>query len=667
MNRIGRVPPSVKSEVARLRADLERHNRLYYEARPEITDYDFDQMMRRLQELEAQHPELADPNSPSSRVGGASSDGFATVTHDPPMLSIENAYSVEELRQWHERVQRGVGREEIEYEAELKIDGVSIDLLYEKGALTRAATRGDGVRGDDVTVNVRTVRTLPLRVDSKLARLAVRGEIYISKTDFAKLNEEAEEAGQVPLANARNAAAGSLRQKDPKLVAQRRLSGFVYHLVSTDQIRVESQWKAYALLEKLGFPLNPERALCASLEEVEEFIETWRERRHDLPFDIDGIVVKVNSRELQQELGATSKAPRWAVAFKYPPEAATTVVREIQFYVGRTGTVTPVAVFDPVRLGGTKVMNASLHNFDEVARKDVRIGDTVSVEKGGDIIPKVTQVFVEKRPRGAEAVVPPVHCPVCGQPLQKLGEEVAIRCVNSGCPAIVLQAITHFGGRKAMDIEGLGSQTVTALLEAGLITDIASIFELTVDNIAALERKGEKSAAKLIEQIERSKTNDLSRFIFALGLPNVGERAGRLLAARFQTAQALMEATGEQLVQVSEIGPVVAESITSYFDVPANRERVEKMLRLGVAPTHTAVATGDKLAGKTIVVTGTLSRFSRDEIHKLIEREGGKASGTVSSKTAWVVAGEAAGSKLEKARSLGVPVISEDEFVALIE
>ncbi len=667
MNRIPVVRTTAKSEVARLRAELERHNRLYYEARPEIGDYEFDQRMRRLQELEAQHPELADPNSPTSRVGGALSEGFATVIHDPPMLSIENAYSVDELRQWHERVKRGLGRDDIEYEAELKIDGVSIDLLYEKGALTRAATRGDGVRGDDVTPNVRTVRTLPLRIGTKLARLAVRGEIYISRTDFAKLNEEAEEAGQPALANPRNAAAGSLRQKDPKLVAQRRLSAFVYHLVGTDDARIESQWKAYALLERLGFPLNPERALCANIEEVEQFIAKWHERRHDLPFQIDGIVVKVNARELQQELGATSKAPRWAVAFKYPPEAATTVVREIQFYVGRTGTVTPVAVFDPVQLGGTKVMNASLHNFDEVARKDVRIGDTVSVEKGGDIIPKVTQVFTENRPRGARAVVPPAHCPVCAQPLQRTEGEVAIRCVNAGCPAIVLQAITHFGGRKAMDIEGLGAQTVSALLEAGLITDMASIFELTVEKVAALDRKGEKSAAKLIEQIERSKTNDLSRFIFALGLPNVGERAARLLAEQFQSIQALMDATGEQLVDVNEIGPVVAEAITSYFAVPANRARIGKMQRLGVAPTHTAIATGNKLAGKAVVVTGTLTRFSRDEIHKLIEREGGKASGAVSSKTAYVVAGQAAGSKLEKAKSLGVPVLTEDEFVALIE
>ncbi len=656
-----------KSEIEKLRRELERHNRLYYiDARPEISDYDFDQMMRRLQELEAKHPEYADPNSPSARVGGEPIGSFPTVIHDPPMLSIENAYSLDELREWDERVKRGLGFDQIEYEAELKIDGVSIDLLYENGALRRAATRGDGARGDDVTPNVRTVRALPLRVDTKLRRLEVRGEIYISKNDFAKLNEQAEEAGDAPLANPRNAAAGSLRQKDPKLVAQRRLSAFVYHVVATDELRIESQTESYAMLENLGFPLNPERALCPDLAAVEKFIERWRERRHNLAFDIDGIVVKVNRREQQLELGATSKAPRWAIAFKYPPEAAQTVVREIQFYVGRTGTVTPVAVFDPVHIGGTKVTNASLHNFDEVARKDVRIGDTVSVEKGGDIIPKITDVLTEKRPRGAKALLPPESCPVCGEPLRHFEGEVAIRCINQGCPAIVMGSILHFAGRKAMDMEGLGEETVKAMLEAGLIEDYASLYELKVDEVAALERKGHKSASKLIEEIERSKHSELSRFIFGLGIRFVGERAAKVLAARFESIEGLMDATVDELVEVPEIGPKVAEAVTFHFSVPANRERIETMKRLGVSPRYVATATGTRLAGKTVVVTGTLSRFSRDEIHKLIEREGGKPGGSVSSKTSYVVAGEAAGSKLDKAKLLGVPVLSEDEFLALV-
>lgn len=654
-----------KSEIGKLRKALERHNRLYYEGKPEISDFDFDQMMRRLEELERAHPELDDPNSPSRRVGGALIESFPTVIHDPPMLSIENAYTLDELREWHERVLRGIGREEVEYEAELKIDGISIALKYEDGALVRAATRGDGVRGDDVTPNVRTVRVLPLTLKDEVS-LEVRGEIYIAKRDFVKLNEALEEAGEEPLANPRNAAAGAVRQKDPRLVARKRLSAYMYHVVGVDGRQVESQWAAYTLLDRLGVPTNPERALCKSLDDVIAFIEKWREHRHDLDFEIDGIVVKVNRREEQLELGATSKAPRWIVAFKYPPEAAQTIVRNINVYVGRTGSVTPVAEFDPVRLGGTKVVNASLHNFEELARKDVRIGDTITVEKGGDIIPKVTAVLVDKRPAGAVAFAVPEHCPVCGQPLHKFEDEVAIRCINQGCPAIVLQSLTHFASRKAMDIEGLGWQTVQALLDAGLVTDTASIYELTPEQVAALERKGEKSAQKLIEQIGRSKTNELSRLIFGLGIRMVGERAAKILAERYQSIDALMNATVEELVEVREIGPKVAESITFYFAVPANRERLEKMKRLGVAPTHVAKATGDRLAGKTVVVTGTLSRYSREDIHKLIEREGGKPGSSVSSKTSYLVAGESAGSKLEKARSLNVAVLSEDEFLELI-
>jgi DNA ligase (NAD+) len=655
-----------EKEIAKLRRELERHNRLYYvDAAPEITDFDFDQMLRRLQELEAQHPELFDPASPSQRVGGAPIESFATVIHDPPMLSIENAYTIDELREWDERVKRGIGFEAVEYEAELKIDGVSIDLLYERGILTRAATRGDGVRGDDVTPNVRTVRSLPLKVDAKYDRLEVRGEIYIAKSDFVRYNEQLEEAGEEPLANPRNAAAGALRQKDPKLAAQRRLSAFVYHVVTAGDRRIDSQSAAYDVIEKLGFPLNPRRGVFPDIDAVIEFIEAIRTERHDLQFDIDGIVVKVNRRELQQELGATSKFPRWAIAFKYPPEAAKTIVREIRLYVGRTGTVTPVAHFDPVPLGGTTVVNASLHNFDELARKDVRVGDTIMVEKGGDIIPKVVEVL-EHAPHSVP-FEPPTACPTCGEPLHRFEEEVAIRCINQGCPAIVLQSLTHFGSRKAMDIEGLGWQTVQALLDAKLVDDYASIYELTEEQVAGLERKGEKSAKKLIDNIAQSKTNDLSRLIYALGIRFVGERVAKVLAERFQSLDALMNATREELLETPEIGPKLADSIGFYFSVPANRDRIEKMTRLGVAPTHVPTATGSRLAGKTVVVTGTLQRFSRDEIHKLIEREGGKASASVSSKTSYLVAGEAAGSKLEKAKSLGVEVLTEDEFLALVE
>lgn len=656
-----------KKEIETLRAELERHNRLYYlEAAPEISDFEFDQKMKRLQELEATHPELFDANSPSQRVGGAPIESFPTVIHDPPMLSIENAYSLEELQDWHQRVQRGLGVEEVTYEAELKIDGVSISLLYENGALTRGATRGDGVRGDDVTPNVRTIRTLPLRIDPKVKRLEVRGEIYLAKAEFARICAEMEEAGLEPPANPRNFAAGSIRMKDPKTVAERRLSAVLYHLVDAGGRRPVSQTAAYELLESLGLPTNPQRALCPTLDDVVDFIEHWREHRHDLPFEIDGIVVKVDSRDQQLELGATSKAPRWIVAFKYPPEAAETVVREIRFQVGRTGAVTPVAMFDPVHIGGTTVVNASLHNFEEIARKDVRIGDTVSVEKGGDIIPKITAVLTAKRPRGARAVKPPEKCPVCGEPLHKFEGEVAVRCINQGCPAILRESVLHFAARKAMDIEGIGEKSVDLFLEKGLLRDYASLYEMRKQDVAALERWGEKSAESLIAQIEKSKTNELSRLIFGLGIRFVGERAAKILAEHYGSIDALMEAKAEDLVKIHEIGPKVAESITVYFSVPANRDRIGRMKRLGVAPTHVATVRGDRLAGKTVVVTGTLTRFSRDEIHRMIEQEGGKASGSVSSKTSYLVAGEAAGSKLEKARSLGVPVLTEEEFLGMV-
>lgn len=657
-----------RKEIEHLRRELERHNRLYYvDARPEISDYDFDQMMRRLQELEAAHPELDDPTSPSRRVGGEAIGAFATVVHDPPMLSIENAYSIEELREWDERVRKGLGADGVEYEVELKIDGVSISLLYENGVLTRGATRGDGVKGDDVTHNVRTVRTLPLRIEPKYARLEVRGELYIATSDFAKINEALEEEGEEPFANPRNTAAGTLRQKDPKLAAQRRLRAFLYHLVRADDTAISSQWQMYGILDELGLPTNPQRALCRTLDEVEAFIENWHEHRHDLPFEIDGIVVKVNRRDQQQELGATSKAPRWIIAYKYPPEAAKTVIREIRHQVGRTGTVTPVAEFDPVHIGGSTVRRSTLHNFEEVARKDIRVGDTVMVEKGGDVIPKVTQVLLDQRPDGTVPVTPPETCPVCGEGLHRFEGEVAVRCVNQGCPAIVREALIHFASRKAMDIEGLGEKAVDQLIEKGLITDVASIYELKLEDVADLERWGKKSAEKLLAQIDASRTRELAQFIFAIGIRFVGERAAKLLANRFGSIEALMDATTEELVAVPEIGPKVAESVVFYFSIPANRERIQKMLRLGLQPHHEAVVTGSRLAGKTVVVTGTLTKFTRDEIHKMIEREGGKASGSVSSKTSYLVAGEAAGSKLEKAKSLNVPVLTEDEFLALVE
>ncbi len=658
----------VRSEIEALRRELERHERLYYvENRPEISDYEFDQMLRRLQKLEEENPELRSPNSPTVRVGGAPVKGFATVVHDPPMLSIENAYSLDELREWDERVRKGSGAAKVAYAADLKIDGVSMDLLYEQGELVRAATRGDGVRGDDVTTNVRTIRSLPLRLENAPARLEVRGEVFIDKETFLRLNEEAEEAGQPPLANPRNAAAGAIRVKDPKVAAARRLRLFTYQVVRAEGAKIASQSDAYVLLDRAGLPTNPGRARCGSLEEIEEFIARWRERRHELQFEIDGIVVKVDRFDLQSELGATSKAPRWAIAYKYPPEAVKTVIREITAQVGRTGTITPVAVFDKVWVSGSMVQRATLHNYEEIARKDIRVGDTVMVEKGGDVIPKVSSVVLDERPKGSKPVTVPDACPACGQPVHKFEGEVAIRCANQACPAITLGSILHFAGRKAMNIEGLGEERAVQLLDRGLMRDVTSLYELKKDDLVGLERWGDLSAQNLLDEIERSKQNELPRLIFALGIRHVGERAARLLADRFGTIEALMNATAEELVEIHEIGPKVAESITFFFSVPANRALVETLRRLGVEPRHEATVIGDRLKGKSVVVTGTLARFTRDQIHKLIEREGGKAAGSVSGKTAYLVAGADAGSKLDKAKELGVPVLTEDEFLTMIE
>ncbi|MGH9458487.1 MAG: NAD-dependent DNA ligase LigA [Thermoanaerobaculia bacterium] len=654
-------------EIERLRRQLERHERLYYvESAPEISDYEFDQLLRRLQELKRQHPELASPDSPTTRVGGAPVESFPTVVHDPPMLSIDNAYSLDELRAWGERVRAGLGTDRVIYSADLKIDGVSIDLLYENGRLVRGATRGDGRRGDDVTENVRTIRSLPLVVEGAPPRLEIRGEVYIDKASFLKLNQDAEEAGLTPLANPRNAAAGAIRVKDPKVAAARRLRAFVYQVVRAGEERLRSQHEAYALLARLGFPINPGRARCDSLDAVESFIAAWREKRHDLPFEIDGIVVKVDHFHQQGELGTTSKAPRWAIAYKYPPESVRTIVREVVAQVGRTGTITPVAVLDPVWVAGSTVQRATLHNYDEIARKDVRVGDTVTIEKGGDVIPKVTGVVLEERRRGARRIVPPESCPVCGEPVHQFEGEVAIRCANQGCPAITRESILHFVGRKAMDIEGLGEERIVQLLERGLIEDYTSLYELKQEDLVTLERWGKKSAENVLAQIERSKQTDLARVIFALGIRHVGERAARLLADRFGSLDALMQATTEGLVAIPEIGPKLAESVTFYFSVPANVARIEKLVGLGLAPAHEPAVTGNRLEGKTIVVTGALQRFTREEIHRLIEREGGKASSSVSKKTSYLVAGEDAGSKLEKAREVGVTVLSEEEFLALV-
>ncbi len=659
---------SPREEIERLRAELVRHERLYYlDNTPEISDYEFDVMMRRLIELEDQNPELRTEDSPSARVGGAPVDGFETVIHDPPMLSIDNAYTFDELREWDQRVRNGLGLERVEYLAELKIDGLSIDLLYTNGRLSRAATRGDGVRGDDVTSNARTVRALPLHFDSTFETLEVRGEIYMDKGDFAELNRIRDEEGESLLANPRNAAAGAIRMKDPKLVSARRLRAIIYQVVRADGMRIPSQSAAYELLRGLHFPINPERKICAGLDEVIEVLEDWRGKRHELSFEIDGIVVKVNDRELQGELGQTSRSPRWAVAFKYPPEAAKTVIRSIGAQVGRTGAITPVAEFDAVHIGGSTVRRATLHNYDEVARKDIRIGDTVLVEKGGDVIPKVTEVVLSERPDDSIPIAVPESCPICAEPVHRFEEEVAVRCSNAGCPAIVREALIHFAGRKAMDIEGLGEKIVDALVTANLVRDYTSLYELRHEELLQLEGFAEKKAARLIEEIEGSKTRELSRLVFAIGIRFIGERSAKLLADHFHSIDRLMNATADELIEVPEVGPKVADSILFFFSLQANRDRIARLFALGVAPVHEVAEKGSRLAGMTLVVTGSLERFTRDQIHAWIESEGGKTSSSVSSKTSYLVAGADAGSKLEKAQKLKVPVLTEEQLIELLE
>ncbi len=663
----GPAPRAARRRAEELRGQLRRHERLYYvDNRPEITDAEFDRLMRELQELEAAHPELASDDSPSRRVGGEPAEGFAAVEHAAPMLSLENAYSWEEAEAWLARNTRLLDREPRGFVAELKIDGLSIALRYEDGLLVRGATRGDGVRGEDVTSNVRTIRTVPLRI-AEASPLEVRGEVYYSKKAFGRVNADREAEGEPLFANPRNAAAGTMRLLDSRVTAKRRLDAWLYAVAEADPMP-GSQSEALARLESLGFPVNSHRRACESFEDVRRFVEEWQEKRHDLDFETDGVVIKIDDRALQRELGSTAKSPRWALAYKYPAEEATTVVREIGVNVGRTGTLTPVAHFDPVPLGGTTVKRATLHNYEDLSRKDVRVGDTVVVEKGGDVIPKVVRVILEKRPRGAEAFVMPARCPVCGDPVVREEGEVALRCVNPACPAVVREALRHFCGRRAMNIEGLGEKLVDQLVTAGMLSDVASIYDLKAEDLQELSRWGEKSAANLLAEIEKSKANEPSRLLFALGIRHVGEKAAKTLAAHFGSIDALAAASSEELEAVEEVGPNTAAAIRAYFSHPKSRELVEKLRAHGVrleGPRRERAAAGP-LTGKTAVITGTLPGISREEAAARLEAAGAKVSGSVSKKTDYVVVGESAGSKLEKARSLGVRTVTWEEMLEIL-
>ncbi|HEX8871808.1 MAG TPA: NAD-dependent DNA ligase LigA [Candidatus Acidoferrum sp.] len=668
-----RTTAALKEEAEALRAQIRRHEYLYYvEDAPEISDAAFDRLMNRLKELEAAHPGLATPDSPTVRVGGAPRAGFVTVQHARPMLSLDNAFSYDALHDWDRRVREGAGREEIEYIAEHKFDGLSISLQYEGGVLVRGVTRGDGTSGEDVTPNVKTIRSIPLRVEAaalKKVKLAadfeVRGEILMTRKAFEALNRQQEQNGGKIFVNARNSAAGSVRVLDPAITAQRRLDFFAYYLYVDGRVPFAKHSESLEALKQMRFHASDDWRLCKSIEKALDYCTAWDEKREKLPYEIDGVVIKVNATSLQRELGYTAKAPRWAIAYKYPARQEQTVVNDIIVQVGRTGTLTPVAVLEPVQVGGVTVSRSTLHNMDEIERLGLQVGDTVLIERAGEVIPHVLKVVKEGKPRKAFRM--PAKCPECGSAIHKAEGEVAYRCVNAGCPAKRKESLLHFASRHAMDIDGLGEKVVDQLVDKGLVKDVADLYALKQDQVAGLERMAEKSAQNLLEEIEGSKKSPLSRVIFALGMRFVGERTGQLLTEHFSSLEELEDASEEELEKVPEVGPKVAASITEFFSEPANRNLIKKLSKAGVRPVvEKREVKSQKLAGKNFVFTGGLEKRSREEAGELVQQHGGKVSGSVSKKTDYVVVGTDPGSKYDKAKELGVTILTEPEFEKLI-
>ncbi len=667
------APASVKKEIEELREKLRYHEYRYYVLDdPEISDASYDRMMNRLKELEAAHPELVTPDSLTVRVGGAPREGFTKVQHARPMLSLDNAFSYDALREWDRRVREGSGQEKIEYIAEHKFDGLSISLQYENGMLTRGVTRGDGATGEEVTPNVKTIRSIPLRVDAatlkkvKLpADFEVRGEVMMTKKAFEALNREQERIGGKIFVNARNSAAGAVRVLDPSITAARRLDFFAYYLLVDGKVPFGKHSESLQALKQLRFRASDDWKLCAGIEAVTAYCEDWDAKREKLAYEIDGVVVKVNSIPIQNELGFTSKAPRWAIAFKYPARQETTVVNDIIVQVGRTGTLTPVAVLEPVQVGGVTVSRSTLHNMDEIERLGLQIGDTVLIERAGEVIPHVLKVVKEGKSRKPFRM--PKHCPECRSTIHHVEGEVAYRCVNAACPAKRKESILHFAGRHAMSIDGLGDKIVDQLVEKGLVKDVADLYALNEEEVAGLERMAEKSAQNLLEEIEASKKNSLERLIYALGIQFVGERTGQLLAEHFSSLEELAAAKEERLVEVPEVGPKVAASIVEFFSEAANRQLIKKLSKLGVHPTaEKRVVKSQKLAGKSFVFTGGLANRSREEAGEIVQQHGGKVSGSVSKKTDYVVVGTDPGSKYDKAKELGVTILTEAQFEKLL-
>ncbi len=654
-----------------LKQEIAHHDRMYYVLdHPEISDYQYDQLMRELLAIEEAYPHLLTADSPSQRVGGEALKQFESYTHRNPLLSLMNAYGTDDLREFHQRICNDLGREEIEYVVEYKIDGLSIALYYENGVLQNGVTRGDGVTGEDVTANVRTVKNIPLRLQNNLPVLEARGEVYLPKASFAKINEQREKNGESLFANCRNAAAGSIRQLDPKVTAQRDLRAIIYTMMHVEGAEPATHSQCVALLKEAGFT-TMEPFISSDIDAICEYCVYWGEHRHDLPFDIDGMVIKINSLADQEALGNRAKNPRWAIAYKFPPEQGITRIEEIVVQVGRTGAVTPVANLEPVFLAGSTISRATLHNEDFIREKDIRIGDYVVIQKAGEVIPEVVSVVQEKRAGTEQEYVFPQVCPVCGAPLIRVEGEAAWRCSDSmTCPAQVREGIIHFASRDAMNIEGLGPAVITQLLDAGLIQNAADLYYLQKEQLLTLERMGEKSADNLLNSLAASKQRTLAQVIYALGIRLVGQNVAKVLARRFPTMEVLQNAGYDDLVVIDEVGPKIAESITAYFGQQRHIAFLQKLAEAGVSlgsAEQEQKQENTAFTGKTVVLTGTLPTLDRREASALIEQAGGKVSGSVSKKTDFVLAGESAGSKLTKAQDLGITIIDEETFLQMLK
>ena len=660
-------------EIEALRAEVRRHERLYYVSdSPKITDGEFDALMARLKALEAAHPEFSSDDSPTRRVGGERSNTFAPVPHRIPMLSLDNCYSTEEFLDWYARVKKGLKDEPFEMAVEAKIDGLSCSIEYENGRLARASTRGDGETGEDVTLNVRAIKSVPIRLDLSHAPalFEARGEVYMDKKDFEALHKEALSAGEEPFVNPRNAAAGSLRQKDPSVTARRRLK-FIAHSYGylEGMVEPDSHWEYLNICRSLGFNISTlGNRVCRSAEEVLAFYTEYSEKRFSLPYEIDGLVIKVDSLRQRRLLGFTAKSPRWAIAFKYPAQQATTTVKNVQFSVGRTGAITPVAELEPVKCGGVTISSATLHNFDEIGRLGLRIGDKVVIERAGEVIPKVVKVVPGSRKGHEKSIHPPKACPSCGSELFKDEEEVALRCVNPSCPVQFKRSLLHFASRDAMNIDGFGVSSTEQLVDKGLVKGFPDIYRLKKEDLLGLELFKDKKADNLLAQINKSKEQPLSRLIYALGIRHIGEKNARVLAQHFKTMRAFIGAGLEELARIGDIGPVIAEAVTEFFKSEATRGMAEELGKLGLRMDEPErKGSGGALEGKTFVFTGELKTMTRGEAQEKVRELGGKETSSVSAKTSYVVAGADPGSKYDKAKKLGVPVLTEEEFLRLIQ